>query len=271
MQAMVNMADVEQRLGITFRRSRLLKQALTVGAPPITSHGKPLPSHRQLEYLGDKVLSLLLAVVSLRVDSHSPPAKLAQQQISSNRHLGRVAQYLGLGQFVMHADEAAQEKRGTGHQPKNGNQLANVMEAILGAVFLDRGLAAAERLVMVIMATEVIDTVAVAEKPRELVAGTIQKRPRRQRGRAQWVRVNSPRAIFRELVRTQDETFKPRFFIVQEGDLQGARNFIYEIWLRSYGDTRCGRCLGRGSGQTREAAMDEAARDALRNEFSVTI
>lgn len=136
-------AELVRRLGHDFRDAGLLERALTHssvgdGVPPATS--KAARDNERLEFLGDRVLGLLVAE---RLHRDFPEAD--EGQLSSRLHAlvdrhacGRVGEALGVGQAVRLSPG---ETRSGGRRKES--VIANAVEAVLAAVFLDAGIDAA--------------------------------------------------------------------------------------------------------------------------------
>jgi len=138
-------AELVRRLGHDFRDPRLLDRALThasvgEGGSPQTS--KAPRDNERLEFLGDRVLGLLVAD---RLHHDFPEAD--EGQLSSRLHslvdkhaCGRVGAALGIGEAL----RLSPGETKSGGRRKEG-VIADAMEAILAAVYLDGGLEAARK------------------------------------------------------------------------------------------------------------------------------
>ncbi len=129
------------RLGHDFARPELLAEALThrsaLDRQPDLKATFPHGNER-LEFLGDRVLSLAMADLLLRRFPHEREGDLARRHANLVRAgtLAEIAGETGLGPHIRLGDSEAQaEVRPT--------ILADALEAVLGAVFLDAGFAAA--------------------------------------------------------------------------------------------------------------------------------
>lgn len=120
----------------------LLEQALTHRSYAYESGG--LPTNERLEFLGDSVLGLIVTDALYRRHPDLPEGQLAKLRASvvNTRALADVARGLNLGRWVL----LGKGERVTGGSDKN-SILADTMEAVLGAVYLDRGMDAAGTLV----------------------------------------------------------------------------------------------------------------------------
>jgi ribonuclease III len=133
---MADPSELQTVLGYRFIDSELLAQALRHPSW-CNEQGDPRPEdNERLEFLGDAVLDL---VVSHRVMTRYPKAhegdlSVTRQQIVSEAALSEVAGELGLGQYI-HLGKG-EEKSGGRVKPKI---LADMFEALIGAVYLDGG------------------------------------------------------------------------------------------------------------------------------------
>ena len=125
------------RLGYNFKQLALLRQALTH-----RSYG--VPHNERLEFLGDSVLSL---AISTKLFQDFP--QLSEGELSRSRaHFVReqtlhgIAQSLDLGKYLLLGE--GELKSGGAQRP---SILADALEAIMGAVYLDNGFAEAEHVI----------------------------------------------------------------------------------------------------------------------------
>ena len=132
---------LEQALGTAVDRD-LLERALTHRSYA-DEHGG-LPTNERLEFLGDAVLGLVVTDALYTDNPDLAEGSLAKLRASvvSTRALAGVARDLGLGTWL---------KLGTGEDVTGGRDkpsiLADTMEAVIGAVYLERGLEGAAALV----------------------------------------------------------------------------------------------------------------------------
>ena len=131
-------------LGHEFTDRALLARALTHSSFA-NENSDTLNDNEQLEFLGDSVLSL---VTSEHLCSRFP--KYSEGQLSklrahlvSSRHLAKVARTTELGRHLQLG--RGEERSGGRHKPA---VLADAVEAIIAALYLDGGLAAARRFIL---------------------------------------------------------------------------------------------------------------------------
>lgn len=134
-------AILEGRLGYQVETA-LLVRALTHRSFAYENGG--LPTNERLEFLGDSVLGLVVTDTLYRTHPDLPEGQLAKLRaaVVNSRALAEVARGLELGAFV----RLGRGEEGTGGRDK-ASILADTLEAVIGAVYLDQGLSAADELV----------------------------------------------------------------------------------------------------------------------------
>ncbi len=132
---------LQARLGVAVD-SPLLQRALTHRSYAYENGG--LPTNERLEFLGDSVLGLVVTDALFRTHPDLPEGQLAKLRaaVVNMRALAEVSRALGLGRFI----RLGRGEEGTGGRDKS-SILADTLEALIGAVYLDRGLTAASTLV----------------------------------------------------------------------------------------------------------------------------
>ena len=123
-----------------FEDASLLSRALTHGS----AAANPRDTYERLEFLGDRVLSLVVAAMLFERFPGEDEGALARRLAALVRRetLAEIAAEIGLGaHIVMSAGEAEAGGR------ENPSLLADVCESVIGALYLDGGLATAERFI----------------------------------------------------------------------------------------------------------------------------
>lgn len=125
--------DFEKLVGHSFADKSLLKAALTH-----SSTGKN-KNYERLEFLGDRVLGLIVAETLYNKFPNEPEGDLAKRlsALVQGSLLAKIADTINLGDYIMFSDS---ERDSGGAQ--NEHILADVFEATLGALYLDAGLEA---------------------------------------------------------------------------------------------------------------------------------
>lgn len=147
--------ELADRLGHTFADPGLLVEAITHRSWCAENPG--VASNERLEFLGDAVLGLVIADHLFHVEGAMPEGELAMARaaVVSTEALAQVASRIQLGQFMrLGKGEAA-----TGGRDKR-SILADAMEAVIGAVYVDGGLDPARRLVLPLVADRLAGAVA---------------------------------------------------------------------------------------------------------------
>lgn len=133
---------LEERIGYRFRNAGLLAEALRHAS--LLGEEGGASSYQRLEYLGDAVLNLCVAELTFHRFPEAGEGELsnARSAVISNRNLFRVGRAIGIPE-TLRTDPSVREKGG-GVTPK---MIADTVEAITGAIFLDGGMDEARRFV----------------------------------------------------------------------------------------------------------------------------
>jgi ribonuclease III len=140
-------ADLAQKIGHLFARPELLDEALTHPSALASDHRRRRrgrgPSHRgyeRLEFLGDRVLGLVIADLLWRRFDSEPEGHLTRRltHLVRGETLARVAKTIGLRDHLVLS--RAEQAAGAAANP---GILADVLEALIAAIYLDGGFDAA--------------------------------------------------------------------------------------------------------------------------------
>ena len=215
---------LEKALGIRFKAADLRDWALTHRSFAF-EHGLPVTNER-LEFLGDAVLGLVVTDLVYRAFPDRSEGELAKLRVAmvNMTMLAEVARQLGLGDAVL---------LGKGEEQSGGRDkasiLADALEAVLGAVYIDLGLKEAAALIERLFWPRV----------------------------AAYVRGEGERdykTILQELA-AQDVGRLPEYRVVERGP-DHEKEFTATVFL-------AGRELGRGVGRSKKEAEQRAARQAF--------
>jgi ribonuclease III len=230
------LGSLEATLRHPFTHRDLLQQALTHRSfvAEHSAHGSETPAgdNERLEYLGDAVVGLVTAESLFRLYPELPEGALTRLRgaLVSRRHLADVARTLELGNYL---------RLGRGEDRSGGRAktalLANAMEAVIGALYLDAGLDAARQL---IEACVIAPTVASLRE--QLTAGT---------------GVGDFKSGLQELLQARKQG-QPVYRTTAETGPDHRKRFFVEVRAG-------GEALAEGSGPTRKIAEQDAARRAL--------
>jgi ribonuclease-3 len=162
------MRGFEDRLGHRFRDSRLLSQALTH-----RSYGTP--HNERLEFLGDSVLNCVVAQMLYQRFAALPEGELSRVRANlvNQSSLFEIASRLGIGEHILLGE--GELKSGGFRRP---SILADALEAVFGAVFLDAGFEAAQAVIGQLFEPIVASTdpTAVAKDPKTRLQELLQGR-----------------------------------------------------------------------------------------------
>ncbi|MCI5929660.1 MAG: ribonuclease III [Pseudoflavonifractor capillosus] len=138
------MEKLEEKLGYTFQNRALLENALTHSSYANENKHTGAQSNERLEFLGDSVLGMVTADYLYRVHPDLPEGDLTRTRAAlvCEGSLVEVAQQLELGTYL---------KLGKGEDAGGGRErpsiVADAVEAVLAAVYLDGGIGSARKII----------------------------------------------------------------------------------------------------------------------------
>jgi ribonuclease-3 len=218
---------LEAKLGHHFSDPSLLDNALLHRSHAFVVRNTREDSNERLEFLGDAVLGLVVNdYLYQRYDdcSEGDLTKMKSLLVCRSR-LAEVATSLDLGDHIrMSRSEAATGGR------RRSSILADTTEAVIGAIYLDGGLAAAQRMIS-----------------RCLLSNCDQILARRGQ--------DNHKSCLQELIQGRFKN-PPRYRVASAAGPDHARVFKVSVTFN-------GRLLGQGEGPNKKTAEQEAARQAL--------
>ncbi len=226
MSPTTELASLEKTLGVTFANKDILRQALVHRSYLNENPDFRLEHNERLEFLGDAVLEL---VVTDHLYQHYnlPEGELTNLRaaIVKGEMLSHIAEELGLNDYLF---LSRGERRDIGKARLY--ILANAVEAVIGAVYMDQGYEAAAKLI--------VDRI-IAKLPTVIEQGLhIDNKSR-----------------FQEVAQ---ERFRltPTYQVLQEKGLDHAKEFSVGVFV---GDKK----MGEGQGSSKQEAQQMAAKHAL--------
>lgn len=218
---------VEELLGMVFRDRELLYRALTHRSYAHEASLDADETNERLEFLGDAVLDLVISDYLYRKYDHLDEGELTRVRSSlvNMNSLAEIARDVGLGEYIL----LSRDEKADGGSDKT-SIIADALEALIGAVYLDRGLQAARELVMDLF----------LERLQQAVAGELDF---------------DYKSRLQELV-VKKRGILPRYRLREEGP-DHCKTFFATVYV---GD----RKMGTGSGNSKKEAEQSAAREALR-------
>jgi ribonuclease-3 len=237
--------ELESLLRHSFGRPSLLTRALThrsiayemrLAAATEPSTG-PESDNEQLEFLGDAVVGFLVAEDLCRrfPELHEGELTRLRAELVNRRHLGQVAARLNLGAYML---LGRGEERSGGRS--NNALLANCIEAVMAALYLDAGIEATRRFVV----TEIIEP-SVAALRQQMLGGSS---------------IGDSKSALQEMLQSQ-KLGQPEYRVKAESGPDHRKRFLVEVFVQKNG--AAGKALARGLGNTKKKAEQEAARRAI--------
>jgi len=221
-------AALEELIGYSFQSHRLLERALTHKSSVYEKNVENVPAdNEQLEFLGDSILGFLVSDMLLSRHPSFPEGRLSKMKahLVSASHLHEVALGIRLGDYLL---------LGRGEELSGGREkkalLANAVEALIAAIYLDGGMEPARGFV----AGHVVGDAAL---PDDRLQDTDYKSALQEMAQA----LKLP---------------QPRYSIVEERGPEHAKTFLVEV--------RVGReWFSRGEGLSKKSAGQRAAQQVL--------
>jgi len=139
-----NFKDLEKNLGVNFKNKKLLIQALTHRSFLNETNQPDIESNERLEFLGDTILSFVISewIFEKFPDYFEGNLTNIRSNLVRTASLATISQRLGTGSYLL-LSKGERESGGV----KNPSLLANALEAVIGAIFLDQGLKAVKKFI----------------------------------------------------------------------------------------------------------------------------
>lgn len=216
------MDNLEEKLGYRFKDRSLLRTALT---HPSYGSDRHVAHYQRLEFLGDAVLELTVSEHLYRALPEVPEGTLTRMRAHTVREeaLCRAARRLQIGSLIRLS--VGEERTGGRDKP---SILADVLEAVFAAVYLDGGLEAARGVILSAL-SELLEMRSLSD--------CLDEKSRLQEA-------------------LQKRGAMPRYAFVSSEGPAHAPVFHYRVFEGE-------RLLGEGAGASKQLAQQEAARNAL--------
>ncbi len=217
--------DLEQAIGYRFQNITLLQNALTHSSYANERWHDASRSNERLEFLGDSVLGMVVAEYLYKNFPNRPEGELTKMRADMvcEQTLAAVAAKVELGRHILLGHG---EDRFGGRT--RGSILADAVEALIAACFLDGGLEAAKGIIQRFILTDV---------PVNKLHNTDYK------------------TALQELVQ-QKKNQVLSYQLVEESGPDHDKHFVVEVSLN-------GQVVGTGSGSAKKRAEQQAARNAM--------
>lgn len=219
--------DLEKAIGYRFGNITLLQNALAHSSYANERWHNSLMSNERLEFLGDSILGMLVAEHLYRNFPDRPEGELTRMRADMvcESSLAAIAERIGLGNHLLlgHGEE-------TGGGRKRASILADAVESVIAACFLDGGMDAARAFV---------DRFVLSHVPVKHMSNQDYK------------------TALQELVQ-QKKNQSLSYVLVGESGPDHNKQFVVEVCLN-------GAVIGKGTGSSKKRAEQDAARVALEN------
>ncbi len=220
-------ARLQQRLGIDWSDPSLFYQALTHSSCAHENRHLGLTHNQRLEFLGDAVLELVISEYLYRKFPHCSEGELTKLRaaVVCEPSLAKVSRKLALGYCL---------RMGRGEERSGGRErpsiLADAFEALLGAIYMDKGLEVARKIILRELEPIIND----------VVAGRLEKDYKTEL--QELLQQHSPEPI--------------NYVILKEEGPDHDKTFTAGVIYR-------GKEIGRGTGHSKKEAEQQAAKEAL--------
>jgi ribonuclease III len=221
--------ELEKAIGLSFQDKNLLALAF-VHKSYINENESQEAHNERLEFLGDAVLELAVTDFLYRKYSDQAEGELTnwRSALVKGKNLAKVAAQLGLGEQLL---------LGRGEDMSGGREkeyiLANTMEALIGAIYLDKGYDESNKFIMK-------NIVALLE---DIIAKGLH--------------IDSKSRV--QEITQERLNLTPRYELITEDGPDHDKIFEMGIYFGK-------KLAGRGSGPSKQEAEQEAAHDALKKE-----
>ncbi len=218
--------ELERQLGIRFKKKELLLEAMMHKS--FSNEVNTSFSNERLEFLGDAVLGLVTGEFLLKHFFEDSEGELAKKKAAmvSEESLAYVAEKLGIEKFLLLGKGAQKEETG------RKSNLADFLEAIIGAIYIDRGIRSARKFINEnLIKTRASVLKKFFDSKSELQEYSLAK--------------------FKLL---------PKYRVIKVDGPVHSRTYVVTVELN-------GKILGLGQGKSKKNAEKEAARKALERLF----
>ncbi len=220
------MKDFENRIEYKFKNPKLLEEALTHSSYANEHRDKRIKCNERLEFLGDAVLSVVVADYIFENYPDLPEGELTKLRsaLVCEKALYMFGKQIKLGEYLL---LSRGEKNGGGAE--RPSIVSDAFEAVIAAIYLDGGLEAARKHILRFVIPEVKN---MRTKPFKDYKTTLQEIVQKNPG---------------EIL---------EYNMVSESGPDHDKHFVFEVYLNS-------NVIGKGGGHSKKEAEQNAAREAL--------
>ncbi len=222
----MTLQDLQQAIGITFTDATILEAAF-IHRSHLNEARHVHQSNERLEFLGDAVLSFLTSHYLYATYPDYPEGTLTniRSSLVKTKSLSQIAQELRLGELLKLSK--GEEDSGGRNNP---SLLADVFEALLGAIFLDQGISVAKKFLEQYVFPKTHDIIALKS-------------------------YIDYKSLLQEIIQEQSR-ISPTYRVAKSEGPDHDKTFWVEAMVQQ-------RVLGSGKGKSKQEAEQAAAADAL--------
>lgn len=220
------MKEFEKLIDYNFNNKKLLQQALTHSSYANEHRGSNIKHNERLEFLGDAVLSIVVADYIYANCPDLPEGELTKLRsaLVCEKALYKFGKMIKLGSFLYFSKG---EKNGGGAD--RPSIVADAFEAVIAAIYLDGGMEPAKKHILRFVVPEINNQ---NQKPFKDYKTTLQEIVQKNPGE------------------------KIEYILTSESGPDHNKHFVFEVHLNS-------NVIGKGGGRSKKEAEQNAAREAL--------
>jgi ribonuclease-3 len=213
--------ELQKVIRIKFHNQQLLNEALTHKSYAVETV-PPRRDNERLEFLGDSLLSAIVSSYLYKTRPQDDEGLLSQQkaQLISRKTLYNWAKEINLGQYIC----LSRGEETTGGRERE-SILANAFEALLGAIYLDRGYPTLEKFIL------------------------------QRLKQKKFVQRRDYKSQLQEIIQGKHKLV-PAYRVIKETGPEHNKTFEIGVYFKK-------KILGRGTGKSKKEAEQEAAKNAL--------
>ena len=223
--------ELQKKLNYNFKKPELLIMALTHSSYANENKKDRLASNERLEFLGDSILSLVVAELIYKHKSNIPEGQMTKlrAELVCEKNLAALAQTIDLGSYIILG--RGEDKGGGRFRP---SILADTMEALLAAIYLDSGLKHVSSFIKKRLFKDTKDTKEIQFE------------------------ITDYKTTLQELIQTKPGQALS-YHVVKESGPDHMKTFTVEVHLN-------GKHYGIGTGKSKKEAEQAAAMSALNSD-----
>lgn len=225
---MRNYKDLEKKIKIKFKNPELLDNAF-VHRSYVNEHKKEdIEDNERLEFLGDAVLELAATKHLFEKYPNQTEGEMTafRSALVKGKHLAEIAQLLNLGEYLYLSNG---EERSGGREKKY--ILANVLEALIGAIYVEHGYDVAEKFIEKFILKRLDDIISAGKHI-------------------------DAKSQFQEISQEREE-FTPYYEVIEEHGPDHDKHFIMGAYIDN-------KLIAKGTGSSKQKAEEDAAKNALK-------